>query len=352
MTRRSKASVVRAGMLAMLSFWVACAAGCGQQGAAVPVVVDPAATATIDCLAFSPDGQMLAANFNDVIKVWDVASGNERLKLTAPSAVNALVWSPDGKYLAAACLQKTVEIWDLSGRPTHSLSGFKAPPTALAWSPDGRVLAAAAGDPNPYADQRGHVRSEVRLWDPAEGKPVGEFAKPGDTAMCLAFAPDSATLAAGCYDGRVRVWDVSARKERVPALAHSSASVLAVAFRSDGSLLAAVGRDGEISLWNAAGWKEEGRLPGDGNRMNSVAFAASDRLLITGAEDGSVRLWDVAARAEKAVLVAHGPRVHAVAAQARGNAVACGGAERILFVWDLPAGEAPSGLKPRLSLHY
>jgi WD40 repeat protein len=339
-------------MLALVGFCVACAGGCGQQGAAVPVVVDAAATAPVDCLAFSPDGQMLAANFNDVIKVWDAASGEERLKLTAPSAVNALAWSPDGKFLAAGCLMKTVEIWDVSGHPLHSLSGFKAPPTALAWSPDGRVLAAAAGDPNPYADQRGHVRSEVRLWDPAAGKQIAELTNPGDTALSLAFSPDSATLAAGCHDGRVRVWDVSGRNERAPALAHGRQPVSSVAFRADGSLLAAVGFDGQISLWDAAGWKEKGRLPGEGTRVNSVAFAGSDKLLITGAEDGSVRLWDPAERVENAVLVPRGPRVHVVAAQARGNAIACGGAGRIVYVWDLPAGEPAPGLKPRLSLQY
>jgi WD40 repeat protein len=351
MNHRSR-STVKVGILAALTFCAVCTGGCGQQGAALPVVVAPAATAPVDCLAFSADGRMLAANFNEVIKVWDVSSGEERLRLTAPSAVNALAWSPDGKLVAAACLMKTLEIWDLSGQPQHSLRGFKAPPTALAWSSDGRLLASAAGDPNPYADQRGHVRSEVRLWDPAEGKQIAELANPGDTAMTLAFAPDSASLAAGCHDGRVRIWDVSAVKERVPALAHGRQPVLSVAFRADGALLAAVGMDGQICLWDATGWKEKGRLPGEGTRVNSVAFAASDRLLITGAEDGSVRLWDPTARAEIGVLISKGPRVHVVASQPRGNSVACGGAGRIVYVWDLPAGEHPPGLQPRLSLQY
>src|SRR5262249_37833843 len=153
------------------------------------------------------------------------------------------------------------------------LGGFQAPPTAIAWSPTSPLLVVAAGDPNPYADRRNNVRSEVRLFDPVAGKPLGELAEPGDTVHGLAFAPDGATFVTGGHDGKVRVWDAAGRRPRGPWFQAGPQSVLACAFSPDGKLLATGGIDQAVALWDTSNWKELGRL-GDVARVNSLAFAA------------------------------------------------------------------------------
>jgi WD40 repeat protein len=307
--------------------------GAKQGGLRVPV----------DCLVFTADGKALAANFNDLVQIWDAVTWEPRLKLTAPSSVYALAWSPDGKFLAAACRGKTVEVWDAAGQPQKSLTGFKAPPTALAWSPNGKVLAVAAGDPNPYSERRKHVRSEVRLFDPADGKLIGELSDPGDTVHALAFSADGTTLAGGCNDAKVRLWDVAQRKQRGAPLSLGQAPALGLGFSDDGRLLAACGMDGAIALWDAADWKEQRRMQAK-ERVNSIALADSGRFIITGEEDGSVRLWEPLSGEQKTALLERGPRVYAVAAQPGGDAVACGGAEGVVRVWEL----APGNPQPRL----
>lgn len=84
-------------------------------------------TKRVDCLAFSPDGKLLATGSRDkTLKLWDVASGKERVTLQNPGDVDSLAFSPDGKSVAAAVAsgsehdgrrvkwkQCEVRVWDL-----------------------------------------------------------------------------------------------------------------------------------------------------------------------------------------------------------------------------------------------
>src|SRR5437016_5862835 len=86
---------------------------------------------------------------------------------------------------------------------------------AVAYSPDGNLLAAGAAD------------GSVRLFDPANGRPLATLAGHGDAVAALAFSPDGSRLASASYDKTVRVWDVAARKEVAKLAGHTNA-VLAV----------------------------------------------------------------------------------------------------------------------------
>lgn len=305
-------------------------AGCGPTYPTVTGTATPA----VNAVAFSPDGSALAANLSDVVKVWDSAGWSVKRTLKAPSEVTALAWAPDCKRLAVACgSEKAAVVWGPEGDdPQARLTGFKAPPTAIAWSPLGDLLVVAAGDPNPYADRRNNVRSEVRLFDPA-GTAVGELSDPGDTVLAIAFAPDGKRFVTGSFDGRFRVWDAATRKPVGPPLLHSDRrAMLAAAFSSDGGTLLTAGVDNTVAVWDAATWKEKGRLTGHTDRINAVAAGPAG--VVSGSDDGSVRLWDVDKLAPKGVLLASGPRVYGVAASRDGKAVAAGGVGGVVHVWD------------------
>jgi hypothetical protein len=69
---------------------------------------------TVQALAFSPDGRLLAAGSREGrVRVWEVPSGRERVELDYESGkVNDLAFSPDGSTAAAGC-SKGVVVWDL-----------------------------------------------------------------------------------------------------------------------------------------------------------------------------------------------------------------------------------------------
>jgi WD40 repeat protein len=169
-----------------------------------------------DEIALSPDGEILASGplFGGKIRLWSVSHRTQLGQLSSGAGVWKLVFSPDGRTLAAAGDDGGVRLWDFSGGAPLGgppLRGHTNIVESVAFSPDGQTLASASED------------GTVRLWDVARGAPLGEAlsSSTGSVVKGVAFSPDGRTLASADYDG-IRVWgsillseDLDTWRERV-----------------------------------------------------------------------------------------------------------------------------------------
>ncbi len=163
-------------------------------------------------LAWSPDGTCVAAG-RIAITIWDVESKKQIRTLEGhKDFIRDIVFSPDGKYLASASMDKTIRVWDMStGKSLYTLepqglviylkSGpvtnpIGLPMTTVAFSPDGKLLATGGAD------------RVVRLWDSTTGKVLKELKGHRMSITAVAFSPDGKRLLSSSLDHTIRVWDV------------------------------------------------------------------------------------------------------------------------------------------------
>jgi WD40 repeat protein len=157
--------------------------------------------------------------------------------------VDAVVFSPDGRLLAAGCEGELVLLEVNSGRHLSTLTRWTnaTPINALAFAPDGKTLVV------------GRFSPRVELWDLGRRKLISEL--PGHLAqvMGLAISPDGKTLATGDQNGALKFWSLERREELLHFQAHMD-GVCALAFSPDGSVLASGGggQENVVRLWRAS----------------------------------------------------------------------------------------------------
>jgi WD40 repeat protein len=190
-------------------------------------------------LAFSPDSKFIAMSDNlsklhireadEVTKAQnpepDFHFLNER-RPTPPAqgtvtwraherTIDSLAFSPDGKLLASAAEERAIKLWDSS---THKLLqtilGMRAAPTSIAFSPDGKII--ACGCASSINGSAGSVEppNEIKFFEAATGKDLGWIETQENSMPAVAFTKDGKSVYASDKDGVVHMYDLAKFRPR------------------------------------------------------------------------------------------------------------------------------------------
>jgi RNA polymerase sigma factor (sigma-70 family) len=301
-------------------------------------------------LHFTTDGRSLAGAYLGKVIVFDLGSGQVRLKVAVQEHVSDFRFaiSPDSKTLAAVRrpseaagddAKRSLALWDLA--TGKLLRTFVDLPNEIdrdlvAFAPDGDMLALSVRnrillfDPATGKELR---RLETKMWDQrslaftsdgkklvyggnegaaivwelTSGKTLRSFEGRMKVGGYVAISHDSKALALGTSGTTVQFWDLETGQERFTEYHSHHSPIAALAFSPDGKTLASGGEleQGQTFLWDLRQGQRSRMFDGSCRRLAFSPEGKSLAVTATSGRDGTnsrVRVWDVSANKETLLI--------------------------------------------------
>lgn len=227
-------------------------------------------------IAFSFDGRrILSLNEKRLvagmtIKLWDAVTGVELKTLSGEFTSAAL--DPTGKMIALG-EDETVKLLDAETlRPIRELNGHKATIRSIAFSPDGKTVATASDD------------KTVNLWNSNTGMVTLSFPEQAEAVENVAFSPDSKRLVTSTNDDKlIKLWDVATGK-LIQSFAGHISDIKTLSVSTDGKTIVSLGEVGDrrIRIWDVPGGRQIGQLPVD---LLCAAISPDGSTIAAGGDD-------------------------------------------------------------------
>lgn len=294
-------------------------------------------------IAYSPDGKQLAVAASIGIWLYNTDTYKPLSLLTGHTdRVQSVEYSADGKILASGSSDGTIRLWDPhTTKNIAVLMGHQHGVTDIAISGDSRKLASVGAD-----------EKFVRLWNIRTHRHITDLKGKFNVIHSLAYSPDSDIIAAGDFDGTVKLLSTEKKKQIASLVGHRLApsditepgSVLTLAFSPDGETLASGSRDTTIRLWNTKTTYHKVTLTGHNGWVTTVVFSSDGKTIASGAtythwsSDSSIRLWD-AKTGEHLQTIATPNLIRMLAFSPDNETLASISINNAIYIWNTNTGE-------------
>lgn len=239
-------------------------------------------------LAFSPDGNRLAlVGSRGDVRLWNLTTQEHTFLAASGSGLLAVTFTNDGRSLVTGGIFPTLNVWQRNSTGKFELQqkilAHKSRIWDIAISPDGKFIASASTD------------GTVQLWTWAtpqrlSPKPYRTLYANASEVFGVAFSPDSQLIAAAGGDDNLRIWQLDGTL--VQTIKGEGISLTRLAFSRDGKWLAAGGLDNTVKIWRRDGTLLT-TLNGHTSLVSSLAFSRDGKILASSSDDQTIILWNL-----------------------------------------------------------
>ena len=235
------------------------------------------------CLAFSPDGQTLAAGGQNpgALDAWSVASGQPLFEGKSLPGVNCMAFSADGSKLLTGYVDSGIDTWVAADGARVSTSAIhRNQVNSMTFSGQPSMMVTSSDD---------HT---ARVWDGTSIKPLDPPLVHPEPVTETCLTPDGQLAVTACKDGATRVWRLPGRLAAGKSIPHGSAIRAPVLYLPDGSGLATATQGGVLSLFDPATGQIRYQRQAHQNTIMTLAVSPDSSTIVTGSDDRKVRIWD------------------------------------------------------------
>lgn len=260
-------------------------------------------------------------------------------------------WSENGSWVGCVYFDSHVNIYNsTTGGLVKSLDlpksttrcdgllprGYKYPTRYLDFSPDGRYLAVACDDRSAYVFQT----FDWTLYRQLTGHK--------GAVLSLQFSSDSAYLLTGSGKEKVngtgigenvtKVWDLSTGEAVATLSDQQNGGMIAIIYSPSGKQFAIASDDCTICIYNAKTFKLERRLEGHTSGVLDCDWSPDEKRMVSGSRDYTARVWDLVEN--KSVKYEHDNCVRCTRWDKQGKYFVTSGIEKTARIYD-PAVSEP-----------
>ncbi len=279
-------------------------------------------------VAWSHDGKRIAsASYDHTVQVWDATNGDYIYTYRGHNQrVTCVAWSPDGTSIASGGDDHTVQVWDATnGDHIYTYRGHSDNVHSVAWSPDSLRIASSSND------------RTVRVWNARDGSNTLIHISPS-WVWTAAWSPDGTRIASGNTDSTVHVWNARNGDLIFIYRLHSS-SVHHVTWSPDGAYIASGGDDNSVQVWHAQNGKPITSYMGHNDKVWTAAWSHDSILIASGSYDKTVQVWNAQNGKLLFTYKAHSGGVASIEWSPTDLYIASGSWDHTVQVWIAPSLE-------------
>ncbi len=357
-------------ILLFLSFTFIFFRSAGQQ---VDIIVQTGHSATVNEVAFSNNGKYVASACTDgSVKLWDAKLGFEVFTFYDFSERGTGVhFSPDSKYLLGTGSIENV-LWDVAtGRKLARIETEDEDEYT-----ESEVTSAIFSNDNKYCFS-GREGNSILRWDvkemlhpenykyPYDNSPYTEdsvvdleppasaFFYNGHTGYIkgLCVSADNKYLVSISDDSTIRVWDIESGKQlkRIK----NSFPLSALAITSDGKRLITSDKDMSgktgIRIWDITSGKQILFIPDQAGYVNTISLSADNKFLVAGTLTKNILLYSFSTGKLIKSLNGHTSWINSLAFSGDGKFIVSGSEDASVKIWHAASGRMLKDLRKTIA---